>query len=479
MKTWMMVVAVVVCSVAARASAEAPPEAKVLFQHAVELFSRGDVRGAQEDFERVLPLYRSVAVVFNLGLVYAELGDSARAVALLDEVLANPKLPAARRAKAQAVRATNAARLAEVAVIVPVEGAAVQVNGQAVGQSPLPKAVKVNAGQVLIGAEAPRHIPAHSSVTVAPGAKTEVRLDLMPLDRAPAQLTVRSATPLAELYVDGVLVARAPFFTSVALEAGSRQLELRREGFRSQLQTLTLAEGGTGEWQVDLDEDPVVAERRGGTLRASAGEGAIDVTVDGRRRGVLTELKLVPGVHLVRFERGGFFPEVREITVRPLETTTVELTFSPTPELRASLSKDRAFYRTLGTSSLIGGAVVAAASGVYLAYTAISIDQLDQRIAYLSTFRTTNDCPGDNGTTVHCEPLIEAATDERNKARGYLPIGVIGAAVGVVALGVGVWAMLMAPDPNRYDRPKSTTLIDDLALVPMPGGGLFALSGHF
>jgi hypothetical protein len=60
-------------------------------------------------------------------------------------------------------------------------------------------------------------------------------------------------------------------------------------------------------------------------------------------------------------------------------------------------------------------------------------------------------------------------------------IGITGVAIGAVALGVGVWAMLMAPDPTRYDRPKSTTLIDDLALVPVPvpGGGLFALTGHF
>ena len=98
------------------AFAEEPPEdVRRLFAHGISLFGRGDVQGAREDFERVATTWRRPSVVYNLGLVYAVLGDSPRAVELLDEVLESPtRLSAVRvattRDEGSAVRARAANR---------------------------------------------------------------------------------------------------------------------------------------------------------------------------------------------------------------------------------------------------------------------------------------------------------------------------------------------------------------------------------
>lgn len=457
-------------------------EERALFQHGLDLFARGDVRGAQADFEQVLSTFRRPVVLYNLALVRATLGDSAAAVALLDEVLSVPdSLPAVRLEKARAVRAEHFARLGEVSVLVPVDGAEVKVNGQAVGQTPLARSVRVKAGQVLVAAVAPKHLPAQSSVTVSPGGKAEVRLDLMPLERPLAQLTVRTQTPLAELFVDGVLVGQAPFLSSFAIEAGSRRVELRRSGFRSSSVTLTLAEQGTSHWEADLEEDPLVVDRQGGRLQAQAGPEAIEVTVDGRRRGPLTSLALVPGLHEVRFERGGFHPEVREVDIRPRETTVVELSFEPTPELRASLERGQRLFRTIGYSGLISGAALALAGGAYLVYNLTGIAALDARLVSLQNEKNAIDGQAPCQLARNCDGLIDAAQLSKGDAQRLTALGIVGLSIGVVALGVGGWALLAAPDPGRYDRRRETSLIDALSwsLTPLPGGGAAALGGRF
>ena len=57
-----------------------------------------------------------------------------------------------------------------------------------------------------------------------------------------------------------------------------------------------------------------------------------------------------------------------------------------------------------------------------------------------------------------------------------MPVVPTGAVVGAAALIAGVVLNLTAPDPSRYDRPASDSLLE-LSLAPLPEGGPWASRG--
>ena len=119
------------------------------FDRGLRLFNRGDTAGALAEFKRAYALIPNVLVLYNIGLVYAQMGRPVEASDALDHVLANPSaLSPERLATARRTRDEQAAQTAEVNVTANVEGATVEESTASNRQAPLARPLRVTSGDI-------------------------------------------------------------------------------------------------------------------------------------------------------------------------------------------------------------------------------------------------------------------------------------------------------------------------------------------
>ena len=471
-------------------SSSPPPEARERFGRGIDLFDQGDYGGALAEFKRAYELAPYSVILYNLGLTYASLGRPVEAAETLDRVLANPgSLSADRIAKAKATRKEQAARIAEVVIVCSVDGASIEVDGVVVAATPLAAPLKIKGGPHRIGAVLTGHVPLRKEIDIAAGSRAEVRLDLVPTDARLAHLTVKTKLPGASVVVDGETVGTTPLSSSITLLPGSRRIELRRPGYVTGRNDLTLGDGATAEVSFDLEEDVEALRAEGGTLRLEIAESQAVVAIDGKSKGVyLGALALAPGPHRVRIERGGFVPVERDVIIQPRAAATMRVELEPTAETRSAYVSKAMTYRTAGLVSTIGGAVIAGAGAAFLGYNQGPKDESQQAIMDFNNIKggpggDCNDSTGGLAINEEACNLEEMQLTERDNAvRARDTIGYVGLGVGGAALVVGVVLLIVGDDPSKYDaRPTDQPL--GFRVVPSAeigrSGGFLGLSGAF
>ena len=334
MKRWLMLVAFIAGSALAEPSA-AESEARRRFELASRLYAQGNKAQALEELERVVALAERPAVLLNLVIVHAELGHPEAAVSVADKLLAQKtSFDEKRLTQVRTIRQQQRAKLGELRVSAPVEGVELTLAGRSIGLSPLSGPVLASAGTVVLSAKAPRYEPLYREVVVTAGTALEVVLELKPTTVNSAAVRVRCPVPGADLFVDGIRVGTTPDVVKFAVMPGSRTVSVRRDGYRSAEKTVTLPEGGEVELELapTPDESAPVAE-----VKVTTSEDQVTVVADGQRQGLLgpTGLRLPTGPHLLTFERGGFYPVRRAVTLTPSTVESLDLVFEPTPALRA------------------------------------------------------------------------------------------------------------------------------------------------
>jgi PEGA domain len=474
---------------AAAATDAARAEARDRFDRGLRLFNAGDNAGALAEFKRAYDLIDNVVVLYNIGLVYAQMGRAVEAADALDRVLQTPQgLSPERLAIARRTRDEQATRIAEISVEVSGEGAAVEVDGIEAAKSPLAAPLRVTSGTHTVAAVAPGFVPQRKEVTIASGEKQSLRFELVPMQGRLAHLAIKTHVPGADAFVDDQRVGSTPLAVSVPLAPGAHRVELRRPGYVSARSEVTLCDGATGEVVLEPEEDAAALGATGGLLAVDASEPDAVLTIDGRRRGLYREpVRLPAGPHHMLLERGNFEPFERDVAVDAGRTVTVRAAFEPTPDFRSRYVGRAQTTRTLGWVSLVAGAVVAASGAVLVVYDAQQRNDGNATINRLQSQSGMNQvCDSHMEYSLYqqeCLNPVATATSQVDDAntRDYFGWGMVG--VGAAGAALGVVLLVTGDDPHKYDAPPPAQTVGRLSPVPAfwatRGGGGLSLSGAF
>jgi hypothetical protein len=479
------------CLAHAQAPASRPSsvEARERFERGLHLFDAGEDAGALAEFKRAYDLSASVVALYNMGLVYAQMGRAVEATEVLDRVLAAApgSLSPERLTLARRRRDEQAARVAQVALSASVDGAAIEVDGVEVAKSPLAGPLHVTSGAHVIGAVASGFEPSRKAITIAGGETQSLRLELVAMQGRLAHIAVKTHLPGADVFVDDQRVAATPLATSIAVAPGKHRIELRRAAYATAHAELTLDDGATGEVTLEPQEDRGEVASSGGELALQVTETAAVVTIDGRERGVYAgPLRLAAGPHHLLVERGDFEPFERDASVEPQGLVTIRVSLEPTPDFRLRYVSRANAIRTWGIVSLVGGAVLAGGGVGLLIYDA---NQRSAGYATRNALLAQNakgqacDAKAANTTyTLDCANPVNAATAQVNNANARDDAGWIAVGVGAAAAALGVTLIATGGNPGKYDvRPPDPAA--GLRWLPTGwtarGGGGLGLIGSF
>jgi hypothetical protein len=463
-------------------------EARERFDRGLRLFNDGDNAGALAEFRRAYELVPNPVVLFNVGLTYAAMNRPVEAVDAFDKLLANPgALAADRLAKAKASREEQAARIAELDVTVNVEGAVIEIDNVEAGRTPLKAPLRVASGSHVVGAVAGGYTPARKEVTIAGRTKEKVAFELVAMQGRLAHLALKTKLPGADVMVDGQSVGKTPLAASLSLAPGVHTVELRRSGYVTAKQDVTLGDGANGEIALDPEEDAALLASEGGMLALEVSEPQSVLSVDGKVRGPYAgPVRLPKGPHRIHLERGGFFPFERDVDIPSGRALTIKVDLEPTPETRASYVSSARSRRTWGLITLGGGVAVTGASvGFHFWNKGKENDAKKKFNAYAASFDPGKECdqagvvqlPGDT-----CNVRLDLAEDDLKKIRGRYVIGYVGMGVGVAAIALGTVLIVTGDDPGKYDKKPSADGLGKtwfLAPAPLPNGGGITALGVF
>jgi hypothetical protein len=244
---------------AAPPAAPAPPadpnleQARLHFEQGVALFNDQNFNGALAEFMKAYELRRTPAVLYNIGLAQKALFHYAEAIDSMEKFLADsPNLSPERRADVQQQIAEIRALIADVTVQVEPAGAIVSVDGRTVGQSPLPKALGIAAGNHTIEVTADGYKPQRRELLISAGTPLAVQFKLEAIPRT-GKVHVTSTLPSATIAVDGRAIGSGQ--ADIELGAGGHTLEVAAPHYLLHREELVVAAGQTRSVQVTLLAD--------------------------------------------------------------------------------------------------------------------------------------------------------------------------------------------------------------------------------
>lgn len=157
-------------------------EAQRRYTRAIELFNEGSYDASLLEFRRSYQLAPSYKILYNVALVNVQLNDYAQALDYFERYLeeGGSDVPELRTAEVKAEIERLSARVAKVHVTANVTGAQVSVDDLFIGNTPLQKPLRVNAGRRKVTVAAKGRVPINRVVELAGGDSISLEFDLRP-----------------------------------------------------------------------------------------------------------------------------------------------------------------------------------------------------------------------------------------------------------------------------------------------------------
>ena len=253
-------------------------EARARLERGRQLYAEGAFEAALVEFQRAYELNPSYKILYNIGLIEQQLNDFVAALRNYQRYLVEGKgeIPASRRTEVEKSIATLKQSVATVVVTVDLADAEVSIDDVAIGRSPLPEPVMVNAGHRRVVATKDGR-SAVKVVSVAGGDTSALTLEIgappkpslatttttVARDVEPPSPSKRSTIPWVGVAVTGALAAGAVVTGVLALRAQST-LRADREVFGVPASTLEDDQARTRRFAIATDVLAVGALVAGG-----------------------------------------------------------------------------------------------------------------------------------------------------------------------------------------------------------------------
>lgn len=165
------------------AAAQASADAGAHFERGVGFFKDGDYVAAMVEFKKAYELDPNYRVLYNLGQCSRELRDYAAALTSFESYLAQGRteIDPDRRSRVEGWVGDLRGKVGKLTIATNVEGAEVAVDDVAVGKTPLPAAVVVNAGRRKLTMSKVGYAPLTRIVDVAGTEDKKLDVDMVPL----------------------------------------------------------------------------------------------------------------------------------------------------------------------------------------------------------------------------------------------------------------------------------------------------------
>ena len=301
-------------------------------------------------FQEAYDASKNPRVLFNMALCERNLNHYARAASRFRQELSEGqgKLSAQETHDIQATLAALEHFISTLEVTVNEADAAVLVDGDKVGASPLPGPQPIDIGSHKVSVEKAGFGPQMLPIQVNTGVPAKLSFILEPLLKTAIVDVKITGAPGATIWVDGIERGPAPYRGRV--EAGPREFQARAPGYTSPVQKVEVV------YKQELNLTfPLTTERHEGKARIEATPVGATIELDGRAVGTGAWEGVIPtGTHTLTARKEGYNPYSSEIYVA--DDATIERHMTLTAEKSSSW-----VIWTLGTVVVIGGATAVAA----------------------------------------------------------------------------------------------------------------------
>ncbi len=197
-------------------------EARSRFQRALELAEDGDFDASLLELRRAYELAPSYRLLYNIGLVYQELKEYARAYDAFERYLSEggSEVPADRGLEVRRRLDRLKSRVGYLWITTTVPGAEVFVDDLSVGRTPFASSIRVNSGQRRVSVRLAGHPTESRVIELAGGEVSAFAFDLR-TPTAPPPSPPRSPLPWISWGVTAALAAGATVTGVLALQAAN------------------------------------------------------------------------------------------------------------------------------------------------------------------------------------------------------------------------------------------------------------------